>query len=327
MGYNRENLRRIRREYDGKNLRVKEEAEARAAALRAQIPELALLDESLRATGMKIMDAASRFRGEALDAAIAALREENKELQARRRACLAANGFPADYTEPKYECDLCKDTGAYQMKMCRCMREKLVLAGYESSGIANLMRTQSFETFDPEYQSGAHLAEEYRGIVKACRRYAEEFNGKEGKNLLFYGGPGVGKTHLSTAIAKTVIENGFDVVYETASNLLSDFETERFDRAYRTDPDAPSLSARYFECDLLIIDDLGTEMTNQFTISVLYNLLNTRMNKALSTLISTNLPPEELRKRYTDRLASRLFGAYRPILFKGTDVRMKKIME
>ncbi len=327
MGYNRENLRRIRQQYDGKNLRAKEEAEKRAAALRLQIPELARIDGALSATGMKYLAATARYKGEALEEEIARLKEENKALQAERSKCLAAHGYPADYTEPKYECALCQDTGAYRMKMCRCMREKLVQAGYASSGIGQLMRTQSFDRFRLDVQRDGGIAAEYRAILELCKEYATNFNASEARNLLFMGGTGLGKTHLSTAIAKTVIENGYDVVYDTVSNILADYETERFDRSYRAAEDSGSLTKRYLDGELLIIDDLGSELTNQFTVSILFQLLNTRMNQGRSTIISTNLRFEEIRKRYTDRIASRLLGNYRPIVFRGDDVRKTLMLE
>lgn len=325
MGYNRDNYRRIRREYDGKNLRAKEEAESRAAALREKIPALAEIDRALSGTGMKILAAAQAFRGEDLEREIARLREENRVLQAERAAILTANGYPADYTAPRYECELCEDLGTYRMKICRCMRKKLILAGYETSGIGSLIRTQSFETFRPEVQ-GEHV-EHYRSLLEKCRRYAAEFDGKQARNLLFMGGTGLGKTHLSTAIAKAVIEGGCDVAYVTAVDLFGDYETERFGTRIPRAEDEPPPTNRYIECDLLIIDDLGTELTNQFTQSVLYNLLDSRLNRGRSTLISTNLTGEELRRRYTDRIASRLFGNYLAFVFRGEDVRMKKIMK
>ena len=323
MGYNRENFRRIKREYEGKNLRVKEEAEARAKALGMQIPELGRIDEALAGTGMRILAAAQRYRGQELENALAALRRENEALLADRAALLAAHGYAEDYTDPHYECELCKDTGAYNRRICRCMREKLIAAGYESSGLGLLMQTQSFDTFDPSRQRNER---EFAELLSAAKAYAASVDGKEARNLLLLGGTGLGKTHLSTAIAKAVIENGHDVAYETAVNLFADYESERFDRRYRAE-DEQALTQRYFECDLLIVDDLGTELTNQFTVSVLYNLLSTRQGRGKSTLISTNLSPDELRKRYGDRIASRLFGSYLTYLLRGEDMRMKKIME
>ncbi|MBQ2766264.1 MAG: ATP-binding protein, partial [Clostridia bacterium] len=149
------------------------------------------------------------------------------------------------------------------------------------------------------------------------------FDGVNGENVFFCGTTGLGKTHLSTAIAKTLIERGFDVVYDTAQNILSDFEYERFGRSYGDDSE--SRTDKYFDCDLLIIDDLGTEMTNQFTVSCLYNIINTRINHSKSMLISTNLTQNEIRERYSDRITSRLFGDFMVMRFVGKDIRLQKL--
>ena len=155
-----------------------------------------------------------------------------------------------------------------------------------------------------------------------CRQYAQGFSASTKENLLFCGGTGLGKTHLSTSIAGVVVENGFDVLYESAPNLFSVFEAERFGRSNTS---TVVNTARYFQCDLLIIDDLGAEMSNNFTVGVLYNLLNTRIVTGLPTIISTNLTPDEIRTRYTDRVASRLFGEFHLMWFEGRDIRLQKI--
>ena len=131
----------------------------------------------------------------------------------------------------------------------------------------------------------------------------------------------MGKTHLSTALAGEIIGRGYDVVFETAQNLFSDFEFERFNRPYNSVADEENRTEKFFDCDLLIIDDLGTEMSNQFTVSCLYNVINTRLNKGKTMIINTNLTRDELNKRYQDRITSRLFGEFNPIIFYGQDVR------
>lgn len=321
MGYNRENYRRIRQEYDGKNLRAKEAAEERRRELHAKFPDIEELDAALSMTGLELMEAASRLRGEALEEQIAKIRKNNRSLLAARSALLEQHGYPADYTAVRYECPECMDTGFIGGKMCRCMRKKLILAGYESSGIGHLIRTQSFDTFSPAYQQGDRRAYAVcTANLAVCREYAEHFNPAEGKNLLMVGNTGLGKTHLSTAIAKCVIDRGFDVVYVTAPEMFSDFEGERF--GYRRQGDGTERTTdRFFDCDLLILDDLGTEAGTQFTLSCLYNLINTRLNHCRSMIMNTNLGQEELRRRYTDRIASRLFGEFSPLLFIGKDVR------
>lgn len=323
MAYNRENYVRIRQEYADKNLRAKKAAEARASELHMQYPELEKIDKVLAETGLSIFKEAAKGK-EGLEERIAAIREGNKSLLEARGAYLESIGYPADYTAVKYECEKCSDTGFVGTKMCECMRRALILAGYESSGIGGLIRTQSFESFSLDYykRTPSELAN-MQMIFDTCKAYAERFCDKNGESLLFCGTTGLGKTHLSTSVAKVLIERGFDVVYDSAQNIISDFEYERFGRGYGDDTD--SRTDKYFECDLLIIDDLGTEVANQFTVSCLYNIINTRINHSKSTLISTNLTQEEILKRYGDRITSRLFGDFMAMQFVGKDIRLQKL--
>ncbi len=323
MGYNKENYVRIRQEYADKNLRAKEAAKQRADELHRSYPELLKIDRVLSETGLAIMREAMQGK-EGLDERIEKLRESNRELLAVRAQYLESLGYPADYTSVKYECEKCSDTGFIGTKLCECMRRDLVLAGYESSGIGSLIRTQNFDTFSLDYYSRS--PEERRNmslIFETCKAYAQNFAADTAENMFFCGTTGLGKTHLSTSIAKAVIERGFDVVYDTAQNVLADFEYERFVRGYgdtseiRTD--------KYFDCDLLIIDDLGTEMSNQFTVSCLYNIFNTRINQKKAMIISTNLTQGEIRERYSDRITSRLFGDFMVMRFAGKDIRLQKL--
>ena len=196
----------------------------------------------------------------------------------------------------------------------------------EASGLSALMRQQSFENFSLDYyRQSPESYEIMNRNYHTVRRYAEQFSMSEKQlpqSLLFLGGTGLGKTHLSTAVARTVISRGYDVFYNSAVGMISDFECRRFGNGLaQGDGDD---TVRYTECDLLIIDDLGTEVVNQFTLSCLYHVLNTRLNLQKPTLISTNLTSGELRKIYSDRITSRLLGEYLLIPFYGTDVRRQK---
>lgn len=328
MGYNKENYRRIRIEYETKAFRAQEEAEARRAELYSVIPELQTLDERLAGFGLRIMQAALQSKDTAEQ--IAKLREENERINRTRVELLRKNGYPADYTEPRYDCDKCHDTGFVGIRMCSCMRQRLTEAGMRSSGLSGLMSKQSFENFSLDYyrQSPKEL-DIMRHNFEKVRRYAESFSIKEDsqapESMLFLGGTGLGKTHLSTAVARSVIERGYDVYYNSAVGMISDFEFRRFGNGVaQSDGDD---TARYTECDLLIIDDLGTEVVNQFTLSCLYHVLNTRLNLGKPTLISTNLTSSELRKTYNDRITSRLMGEYTLIPFYGTDIRKQKLQK
>lgn len=321
MSYRREDYVKVNELLAERRAKAESEAERRRRAIRAELPEVDAIDRELARTGAKIVGAVgigeSRDRDD-IKERIAAVEAENGELHRRRAEALASAGYPADYTEPHYTCMKCRDTGFVGANECECRRRALVLAGYESSGIGELLKKQTFETFSPEYNGGSASV---MHAFSAVREYAENFSGEGDGSLLLIGGTGLGKTHLSTAAAGVVIERGFDVKYETAQNMFSDFENWQF---HRRDGDEDP-TARYFECDLLIVDDLGTEMTNQFTISCLYNLINTRTSRGLGMIFNTNLSQRELRARYDDRITSRLFGEFAALPFEGRDVRAEKL--
>ncbi|MFA6948695.1 MAG: ATP-binding protein [Eubacteriales bacterium] len=321
--YNRDNFVRIRREFEQKSMKAKDDAYRRQEELHRKLPDLRSIDAALADTGLHLMREIAAGK-DGLGKRIERLRAENEQLQHDRAACLRYYGYPEDYTDVHYDCPLCSDTGFVGMKVCRCMRSALVEAGYESSGIGNLLKTQSFETFDIEYyRSDARAYENIKNVFSICRAYAGGFTEKNHSSLLLLGATGLGKTHISTSIAKVVIERGYDVVYDTAQNIFADFEYERFGKSGQNGEN--ERTRRYFECDLLIMDDLGTEMTNQFTVSCLYNLINTRLNADRSIIINTNLQRDELRKRYSDRITSRLFGEFSPLVFIGRDIRELKL--
>jgi DNA replication protein DnaC len=322
VGYNRDNYARIREAYETKYKDAQNAADARRAEAEAKIEGLALVNRQLSSVGMRIMAETLSCGGNCAER-IADIRRDNEKLLEIKRQMLINAGYPADYTDIKYECEKCMDSGFVDGYMCDCMRQELIMAGYESSGIANLLRTQTFDSFSLDYyKSNADAYSTMATVLEYMKKYAENFKGKGSSNLLMMGGTGLGKTHLSTAMARTLIENANDVVYESAQNIISDFESDRFRHGYdRGDENA---SDKYFDCDLLIIDDLGVEVINSFSISCIYNLLNTRINKARATVISTNMTPSILRSRYDDRITSRLLGEFSVLLFSGTDVRSKK---
>lgn len=320
MAYNAENYKKIAAQYKDKNLRAKQDAEMRRAQLHEKLPQVAEIDRALSTTGLRIMKEALNGK-EGLEDRIAKLEQGNAMLLDARREILRAAGYPEDYSAVKYECDLCQDVGFLNGKMCKCMRRALTLAGYESSGVLKLIAKQNFETFKLDYYDGAEKVNMSR-ILERTKAYASSFDGNSMRNLLFIGTTGLGKTHLSSAIAKTVVEGGYDVVYESAQKIFLDFEAEKFGRV----PQGEDRTGRYFTCDLLIMDDLGTEMPGALTVSCLYNLINTRLIAEKSMIISTNVQKEELLAKYTDRITSRLFGEFEICVFSGKDIRSQKLM-
>ena len=320
MGFNRENYVRIKQEYEGKYLRAEEGAQLRRAEIHAKIDEVRDIDKALSLTGLEVFRATVSRDAESL----ALLAEQNKQLTKRRAALLTAHGYAPDYTEIKYECADCGDTGVIDNKMCRCMKKKLVEAGFESSGMSDLIKNQRFDNFSLDYyaqNAAAHAR--MSQIYAVLKKYAESFDAETSGSIAMFGGTGLGKTHLSSAIAGTVIEGGNDVYYTSAMNMFSDFEQKRFGSSAGFDVTGDV--SQYFGCDLLIIDDVGTEIANQFTVSCLYNVINTRLNRKKPTILSTNLTQDEFRKRYWDRIASRIFGEFLVLPFVGNDIRQQKL--
>ena len=327
MGYNQENFKRIRAEYETKALLAQRAADGRREEVHQKIPALRELDQRLSTFGLRIMKQA--LEGGNTGNSLAQLREENQQILAERGQLLRLHGYPEDYCKPHYECEKCNDSGYVGIRMCACMRRRLVEAGMESSGLGGLMKKQSFDNFSLDYykrnpQDYARMEQNFRRV----KSYAETFTLDEKSpsgSLLFLGGTGLGKTHLSTAVARKVIERGYDVFYNSAVGMVSDFECRRFGNT-ATMGDADNTD-RYVSCDLLILDDLGTEMVNQFTQSTLYYILNTRLNMSRPTVISTNLRAEDLLKTYNERITSRLFGEFDLIPFYGVDIRKQKLSQ
>ena len=320
MGFNRENYARIKEEYSGKYLRAQESARLRRAEIHALIPEIAKIDAELSAVGMRVFHASLDNNKAMLDQISA----ENQALNKKRGEILISAGYPADYTEVKYECEKCGDTGVVDYRMCSCMKEKLIMAGLESSGMGSLIESQTFDNFDLSFYKGDALVR-MKMILDITKSYAENFEAEKSGSIIMLGNTGLGKTHLSSAMGGVIIKKGNDVYYTGAVDMLSDFESDRFN--YDRSGESSALLDKYFTCDLLIIDDLGTELINQFTTSCLYNLINSRLVRKKATIINTNFSRDDLRKKYQDRITSRIFGEYTVLPFLGTDIREQKIFK
>lgn len=323
MGYNPEIYAQLRSEWEDRRKSAIAESETRLRELHTRFPEVAAIDRKLAQAGADVMRAA--MTGGNVENAMARLKEENLKLQKQRGDFLESRGYPSDYSDIHYACPICRDTGFDGQKMCSCLRTALVEEGMKRSGVGSLIRTQSFDSFSLKYYQGdPAVLENMKYVLETARAYAENFSAGTSDSLLLLGGTGLGKTHLSSAIAKRLIERGFDVRYDSAQNIFSAFEDEKFRSGYdkssgRTDG--------YLECDLLIMDDLGAEMKSQFSAACLYNIINTRINRGKATIVSTNLTQNEIRSRYSDRIASRFFGEFITLVFRGEDIRAQKLKE
>lgn len=294
------------------------EAEKRCAQVWERCPEIKEIDTALSNTGLLVFRASMLPDGER-EREIENLSKKSFELQERKKELLLKLGFDENYTKPRFECEKCSDTGYIGHKICTCYKKYLSEKRIKESGLSRYLGSQSFETFRldlyPETMGKSHVRENMKDTLEFCKSYAKGFDGESGESLLFVGGTGLGKTHLSSAIAQVVIEKGFSVVYDSAQNILATFERDRFSQSEKKPSD------KYFEADLLIIDDLGTEIKGASALSYFYTLINTRLVAMKSCIISTNLSPENLRRQYEERFVSRLFGEYAVFLFEGEDIR------
>lgn len=323
--------------YDGRLMRLAqqrfEEAKERRAenfranrrALYMREPRLEEIDRELAQMTPKIVASAFR-RGTDPRPALQALQEENLKLQQERATILRGMGVPEDSLENKPNCPHCGDSGWQGDEVCACLRAYYARVQNEELSQMLDLGTQSFETFRfdcyssaPDFDQSISPRMNMERIFDTCRDYAYEFSPKSG-NLLLCGESGLGKTFLSASIARVVSDGGHSVVYDTASHIFSRFEAQKFHReAGEDDPDGDV--SRYLRCDLLIVDDLGTEMTTSLVQSALYQLVNTRLMSGKKTIISTNLSPDAIGSRYGAAVQSRIQGEYRILPFFGDDIR------
>ena len=323
MAYSEEILRRARARLELARTQRRQEQQARQEQAYARYPRLREIDRELRLTMSSLMANVLRS-GEDPTAAIAEIREQNLALQRERDWILQAGELAPLDEGPA--CPLCGDTGYVGAQMCSCLHE--LCRQEQRKELTSLLHSGAdrFEDFRLDVYPDAYdpeLGTSPRRLMQSnfndCRKYAASFS-PASPSLLFSGGTGLGKTFLSACIARQVADSGFGVIYETATRLFADFEAEKFaaDREENR-----GLTRKYLACDLLIIDDLGTEMTTQFTVSALYTVVNDRMMAHKPTILSTNLTDTQLEARYSPQIASRLLGTYRFVQFAGEDIRRR----
>lgn len=325
MAYSEEILRRARRRLEQAKAERERENESHRTLAYARYPRLAEIDRELRLTMTNLMANALRH-GEDPSQAIAEIRERNLELQREREWILEAGDFEEGFLDDTPVCVKCGGSGYSGSQMCSCLKE--LCRQEQKKELTSLLHSgrDSFDAFRTDVYPdtfSAELGTSPKKLMQSnfniCRKYAQNFSADSG-SLLFSGATGLGKTFLSACIARQVADRGYSVVYETAGKLFSDFEAEKFSASAE---ETRGMTKKYIECDLLIIDDLGTEMTTQFTVSALYTVINTRMMANRSTIISTNLPDSEIERRYSPQIASRILGNFRLIQFAGDDLRRR----
>ena len=324
MGYSAEVVRRARdRLAQAREDRASEDRQHLAEAYE-RVPRIREIDRELRMTMAQAAMAAFQA-GTDGKKELEAVRDKNLALQ-QERARLVEENFEEGFLDETPICDKCGGTGYIGAEMCECLRE--LCRQEQKKELSQLLGSgkESFEHFrldlypaeyDPKLGASPRKLMQY--VYNNALHYARTFTPESG-SILMIGATGLGKTFLSACIARTVADRGYSVLYSTAMQLFSDFETAKFARS----TESADASRKYFTCDLLIIDDLGTEMTTQFIVSALYQIVNTRLLEGRPTIISTNLPAAELKQRYSPQIASRLLGVYECYSFAGDDIRMLK---
>lgn len=308
--------------FENKALKLKEKQKKiemlLAAAYEAE-PRLKEIDGLMASVGARLAITALSGDSKALEA----LKKQSKALAAEKALLLQK----ADAPTIKYDCDLCNDTGYVSGKICECIKKEAAFVMAQELSREMPLKECRFDNFDLKYYpdksdaDGTNPKRRMTAIFKLCREYVLGFSPESSPNLLFMGDAGLGKTHLTLSIVSGTIEKGFLPIYSSAENLFSAIETEKFSGEGRGSYEAA------LNCDLLVIDDLGAEMSTTFTKSVLYNLVNTRILTRKPTIINTNLTMKEIEVRYTARIASRFIGNYEAYKFLGRDIRQQKKLE
>lgn len=325
MAVNEYEYEKIMQEYNITRIDNNRKSDDRLFDIYDKLPSIREIDNTISSSSIKA--AKDRIKGIVVDFDV--IKQNNENLRKQKRDILVENGYPSDYLDPIYTCNMCKDTGYVGDNACICLKHKITKSLYKESGITNLLEEENFNTFSYEYYSedldGIHSyspKENVENIVSRAQKFVNEFNDHK-ENILIKGETGLGKTFLSNCIAKSLMDDGHTVLYVTSSNL---FEKIIADVVMNKDNSGKSkqLYKNVYDAELLIIDDLGTEFTNSFVATQFFQCINTRLQNGRSTVISTNLTMKELSDRYSERITSRIIDNYMVFEFYGENIRYQK---
>lgn len=323
MDYNAEIVERILQEYEDTRIANETARQNRVREVYTKIPRIAQIDNEIASVGANIFTDPTNAKQY-----LAHMKQTFARLNAEKAALLRENGFDADCMKTKYMCGVCRDTGYVGNTRCKCFEQKLINAAYVNSNLMDLMKNQNFAFFSFDYYSdkivepdGVSPLSRIKDIYNIAKAFSENFDSYP-KSLLFYGSSGLGKTFLSGCIAKEVLDSGKTVIYMDAAGLFEVYEEARYNKR-----NAEGMIERFYNSDLLIIDDLGTEYRARTNLveSSLFALLNRRMRAGKKMIISTNFNMNELTKMYTTRFTSRIYEFFTPLKFLGDDIRVKKL--
>ncbi len=325
MGYSREIYDEVQKKLYKMRNKSYEELNRKKEIFYKRFPVASDIEKNLASTALEAARAV--LGGKNVAEALYKLKEKNKILRENLKEILKSVDLPEDYLEVRHSCEKCADEGFIDGMMCICMKDMLKKESYKKLNQMSPLELSSFENFSLDYYTdgSSDSAEQsprkrMTQILKFCKKYADEFS-KNSPNLLMTGSTGLGKTHLSLAIAREVINKGYGVIYGSTQNMVSKMEKEKF-KNFRDENESEQ---HFIDCDLLIIDDLGTEYSTAFSNAAIYNVINSRIIMGKTTIISTNLSMRELEKNYTQRMISRIIGNNIWLEFLGSDIRQKRI--
>ena len=315
----------IMREYGRQQIENHHKLEERRKEIYARLPVVKQLEAEIAERSV----ACAKKLLEGDKSVLDRLKEDLKDLREQKSLIIRAAGYPDDYLELHYRCPDCRDTGLIDGRKCHCFLQAQMKLLHAQSNLEDVLERENFKALSYEYYDDAEIlpqlgitnAAYMRRVVAGCKEFVRVFD-KKHDNLLFTGSTGVGKTFLTNCIARELMDDFHSVIYLTASDLFDVFSRNKFD--YDNAEDMKDMYRFILDCDLLIIDDLGTELNNSFTSSQLFYCINERMNMSRSTIISTNLTLARLRDSYTDRVTSRIMSGYRIIPLYGGDIRLLK---
>ena len=304
------------RQYEERQTRNRHLQEARLRHIYDTVDGYQKLDESVAtiavAQGKKMLAGDTE--------ALTALKARLRSLSEDRARLLAANGYPSDFLAPVYDCPDCRDTGYVNGQKCHCFRQAEISMLYEQSNLKKSLEKENFDTLSYEFFEGDVL-DSYQQVVKKCKKFCTNFKTSY-QNLFFYGTVGTGKTFLTNCIARECIEMGCSVLYFSASSLFDYLARNAYN--FKSQDEISSLCSDLYTCDLLVIDDLGTEMATAVTLAHFFTCINERLLRQKPILISTNLSLEDCRNRYQDRIFSRIISNFEFCKLTGPDIRMCK---
>ena len=319
-------LRDILVNYERKRDKADISLEQRKNDVYKQIPQIKEIEDEINKVGLEMMRLVLKNPANKEKLCLQS-KEKINELRSKKEELLNIYNVPKGYLDIQYECNLCMDRGFLPNgKKCNCLKQAIINESYKMSNLSRMLEKQNQSTYDDSIfseeidpKTGISPRQNMQIILSDCDEFIYDFDKDDDKNLLFYGDTGLGKTFMSNYIAKSLLDKGYVVIYQTAFKMFEIIEEYKFRNSdkHLSREDYENL----FECDLLIIDDLGTELTNSFTVSELFIILNTRLLNGKKTIISTNLSPTQLGELYSQRIFSRIFDKFKMIKFLGKDLR------